>query len=252
MEILLCGLALGCQPGAPQDTGEAWDEDRQVEVPEGAFTMGCDRGEDDPTCPADASPAHEVVLSGFWIDRLEVQVGDYGACIQAGGCTPPTTPGVPTDEADLPVTSVSLEQADNYCAWRGKRLPTEAEWEKAARGTDGRAYPWGDTPADCTRARLPWCGDRVGPAGAYPRGASPYGALDMVGNAWELVADFYGDTYYAESPTNNPGGPDASGLHLARGASLMAGGDSARVTRRVPTVGDNASPLVGFRCVEER
>jgi len=211
--------------------------------------MGCDAG--DPGCMNDAQPSHEVEISAFLVDRLEVQVGDYQACMDAGACGPPMMPEALPDDPTLPVTWVSLKQARAYCDWRGRRLPTEAEWEKAARGDDGRPFPWGDADPDCTLAALPDCGARLQPAGTRPAGASPYGALDMAGNAWELVNDYYGDRYYKESPASDPQGPDATGLNVVRGVSLHADPQTARVTRRQISVGDAGGALAGFRCVED-
>ena len=228
---------------------EPWDEDWQVEVPAGAFVMGCEAG--GAGCANDASPAHEVELSAFHIDRLEVQVGDYRACMEAGACGPPMMPERLPEDPAMPVTWVSLAQAEAFCAWRGGRLPTEAEWEKAARGDDERPYPWGEAEPDCALAAMPSCGDRLQVAGAHPEGASPYGALDMAGNAWELVSDYYDASYYGESHDKDPQGPDATGLNVVRGTSLYTDPSSLNVTRRQISVGSAGSALAGFRCVEE-
>ncbi|HVV51450.1 MAG TPA: formylglycine-generating enzyme family protein, partial [Polyangia bacterium] len=156
----------------------------RVTVPGGAFTEGSTRGEDDER------PARKVTLRAFAIDRTEVTRGDYAACVDAGRCKSP--PGAdPAADAKLPVTGVDWNDAQAYCKFAGGRLPTEAEWEKAARGTDGRQYPWGND-LDCARANWgnfegegPCAGKNPGhpvAVGQYPTGASPYGALDMGGN----------------------------------------------------------------------
>jgi formylglycine-generating enzyme required for sulfatase activity len=244
-------LALSACAGGDADTAEAWGEDRQVEVPAGTFTMGCDPAAD-PTCELDEQPAHDVSVAAFAIDRLEVQVGDYGACQDAHKCTPPVTAAGAPDNPSLPMTSVSVDQAEAFCTWAGKRLPTEAEWEKAARGTDGRLYPWGDDAPDCERAAMPGCRERLQPADTHPTGASPYGALNMSGNAWEWVSDYYADNWYAESDSSNPVGPDPTGLRVVRGASHFADTTGLRVSNREPAITGASCPLCGFRCVEDR
>lgn len=144
-----------------------------VLVPAGEFLMG----------GADGNEPHSVFLPAYYIDTLEVTNADYGRF--------DPTFAYDEAEADLPVTRVSKEKARAYAAWAGKRLPTSAEWEKAARGTDGRLYPWGNTFAD-GKANI--AGHKaLEPVGSYPDGASPYGALDMSGNAWEWVDDTYRD-----------------------------------------------------------
>ena len=238
-------LALACEIGP-----ERWKGDRQVEVPQSTFWMGCDPA-GDATCPADAQPAHQLRISAFLIDRLEVQVGDFEACVDDGVCTPRRSAGGLPEDPTLPVTWVEQAQAKRFCTWAGKRLPTEAEWELAARGTDGRSYPWGEEEPDCDLVAMPSCGARVEPAGAHPDGASPWGALDMAGNVGEIVSDGYAPDWYGESPSEDPEGPAGTGLRLVRGLALWTGGDSLRITRRFPAVEAASSPVVGFRCVEE-
>ena len=186
----------------------------QVYVPAGAFTMGNNQG------APDQRPAHSVNLNGFWIDRTEVTNDMYGACVRANACAAPQQLRSisrrnyfgSTSFANFPVLFVSWTQAQAYCAWAGRRLPTEAEWEKAARGTDGRLYPWGNQAPDQQRLNFgaSSLGDTVA-VGQYSANASPYGALDMAGNAWEWVADWYDAGYYAVSPPDNPTGPAKTG-----------------------------------------
>jgi formylglycine-generating enzyme required for sulfatase activity/outer membrane protein assembly factor BamB len=183
---------------------------------------------------------HAVDLSAYYLDRSEVTVAQYRACVEGGGCTPPhygsrtyrleyegrfTNWDQPGRE-DHPVNAVNWAQADQYCRWAGKRLPTEAEWEKAAGG-DGRRYPWGDEEASCDRMVMDDGGDGCGqdstwPVGAKPAGASPYGVMDLAGNVWEWVADWYDRDYYSRGPLADPlnADPGSEGLKILRGGSL--------------------------------
>jgi formylglycine-generating enzyme required for sulfatase activity len=184
-----------------------------VEVPAGTFLMGCVPMEG-RECRGEEMPAREIYVSAFAIDRTEVTVAAYRRCQEAKVCGKP----LPRDDSDpnYAITGVTWFDADRYCRWVGRRLPTEAEWEKAARGTDGRSFPWGEQEPDCTLAqyRPPHpkasCGnDWVAPVDAHPRGAAPSGALDMAGNAPEWTADWYHYSYYNFGPRKDPTG-DAS------------------------------------------
>jgi eukaryotic-like serine/threonine-protein kinase len=163
-----------------------------VYVPAGKFLMGSQEGEGE----SNEHPQHEVSLDAFWIDRTEVTNAQYRRCLDAGACKRPTYwDDGEYNGVDGPVVGVTWLDAQAYCTWVGARLPSEAEWEKAARGTDGRRYPWGDDAANCDKANY-WgqeggCVGDPGPVAARPSGASPYGALDMAGNAWEWCQDWY-------------------------------------------------------------
>lgn len=175
----------------------------RVAVPAGPFTMGADRGGE-----ADEHPAHRVTLRAFTIDRLEVTNADYRRCVTAGVCRAPRRFGPEVERPRQPVVGVAWDDAERYCAWTGGRLPTEAEWEKAARGTDARRFPWGDAPEpDLEHAVFASLLRGPGEVGARPVGASPYGALDMAGNVWEWVADVYGPFEYAKGERTDPTGP---------------------------------------------
>jgi len=171
-----------------------------VWIPPGPFTMGSDekdvlgRSVDlGLTKPwfQDEAPAHRVRLPGYFLDRDEVTNQDYGAYVRARHAQPPpswTDGAYPSGWDRYPVTDVTWFQADGFCSWAGKRLPTEAEWEKAARGSRGLRYPWGNE-FDSGKANL--LSDGLRPVGSYPQGASPYGVEDLVGNVWEWTADWY-------------------------------------------------------------
>ena len=225
-----------------------------VYVPAGDFSMGFnDAGTDE-------KPAHTVSLDAYWIDRTEVTNGMYALCVQAGTCRPPRSLSSNTRRdyynnsqyADYPVIQVEWNSTQGYCLWAGRRLPTEAEWEKAARGIDGRGYPWGNTPATCSRANY-WdytfaCVGDTSEIGSYPSGASPYGALDMAGNVWEWVADWYDATYYVNSPSSNPQGPASGTYRVLRGGSWYFDGARANSTYRYKYSPDLRGDSIGFRC----
>ena len=213
-----------------------------VGVPGGPFMMGCNSA--DKQCNADESPYHSVDLSDFSIDRTEVTEADYLACSAAGVC--PAVQGMQADA--IPVHDVAWTTAAAYCAWAGKRLPTEAEWEKAARGTDGRIYPWGNAAPTCELANFGTCAGALVAVGGRNAGASPYGALDMVGNAAEWVADHYAADYYAESPTSNPQGPSAGADYVDRGGWYRSSPAQVRSSFREANSADTALAYLGFRC----
>jgi formylglycine-generating enzyme required for sulfatase activity len=222
--------------------------------------------------PDDAKPEHAVDLGAFWIDQTEVSNRMYLMCIADGACSPPEyyagSPGPAAstsarrleakgfladdydlpEAADLPVINVTWDQAQAYCAWAGRQLPTEAQWEKAARGTDGRLYPWGDEWPPM-RSWLNNYFQQPVQIGSHPDGASPYGALDMAGNVWEFVADWYAAAYYASSPTANPTGPMEGAAHVIRGGSFASSGgmETGAFFRTYEGAPGNTS-RVGFRC----
>lgn len=193
-----------------------------VLIPAGDFEMGSNEGN------SEEKPAHKVYLDAFYIDLYEVTNGDYAKCISENKCTRPDSGGgfdltEIESEKNVPVLGVTWDQANDYCIWMKKRLPTEAEWEKAARGTDSRKYPWGNEPISCDLANTHNCAGRGIEVGSYPNGVSPYGLFDMAGNASEWVADWYDSDYYRNSPYENPLGPtspkSSRNDHVIRGGS---------------------------------
>jgi formylglycine-generating enzyme required for sulfatase activity len=271
-----------------------------VYVSEGEFLMGSDTGK------ADTAPIHTVFLDSFWINKFEVTNLHYRRCVDAGGCTPPNKkalPPLPSDDplvlmahswadsfySQNPIINVTWEQADAYCKWSGGRLPTEAEWEKAARGTDGRPYPWGtadplmiyrslkdgsiltgkptydghivrenqSNPLFLQDYRTEFLqvnyNNQIGYSqvvGYYLEGISPYGALDMAGNVWEFVSDWYDKAYYASAPNKNPQGPETGTVHAVRGGSYASDADSIFTYTRANFSQRGVGLMtVGFRCV---
>ena len=222
-------------------------------VASGSFWMGCNSAVDS-NCDSNESPYHEVTLSGYYMDKTEVTVDAYGECVTAGSCTAPSTGGScnwgVSGRDNHPVNCVNWTQAGAYCAWAGKRLPTEAEWEKAARGTDGRKYPWGNETATCEYAVMYGCpGDTLDVCSNSPAGDSPYGLCDMAGNVWEWVSDWYGSGYYTNSPASNPTGPVSGSYRVVRGGSFDYGGDDAlRASNRSGDLPSYDYVFLGFRC----
>jgi formylglycine-generating enzyme required for sulfatase activity len=241
-------------------------DDRGVDmllVPAGAFEMGSEWGDDDE------SPVHTVWLDNFYLDKYEVTIAQYKECAHAGACDPPHDTSSATrgnyyedpQFADYPVIHVTWHDAAKYCVWRNARLPTEAEWEKAARGTDGRDYPWGDIFDGnwlnyCDINCLSDTADQeyddgnadTAPVGSYPNGASPYGMLDMAGNVWEWVADWYNSEYYADSAAENPQGPATGTQRVLRGGSWNKDRFGVRTTYRSKFHPNGSKETFGFRC----
>ena len=237
-----------------------------VLVPAGEFIMGSSNNTNHP----EEHPAHPVYLDAYYIDKYEVTVAEYAKCHAAGKCATPATglfynfgqPG----KAHHPINGVSWHDAVSYCRWVKKRLPTEAEWEKAARGTDGRVYPWGNEDASCNYAvinehvtQVPEVNSTTGcgvkstwPVGSKPKGISPYGALDMAGNVWEWVSDWYDTAYYATSPGKNPQGPSSGTLRTLRGGAWNHDWNCARTADRGWSDPQQKNVSDGFRCAKTR
>lgn len=230
-----------------QDIGEVAnpkDDALYIPVPAGEFLMGSPSG----VGQDDEHQQHTVYLDAFWIMQTEVTNAQYAKCVAAGACSAPdNSRWQDAAYADHPVTHVDWNQASAYAQWAGGRLPTEAEWEKAARGTDGRTYPWGEETPSATLAN---CCDFVNdttPVGSYPAGASPYGALDMAGNVWEWTADWYDGSYYSRSPAQNPTGPDNGSTRVLRSGSFYNDATVVRVAFRLWNDPDYRLRSNGFR-----
>lgn len=234
----------------------------QVFVPAGEFNMGSDRGNDNER------PMHTVYLDEYWIDQTEVTNAQFALCVKAKACKEPLDLASQVNNAykdsryeNHPVVFVDWTQAQSYCSWARKRLPTEAEWEKAARGTDGRMYPWGDDP-DGTKANFCdlncWADWKDGhyddgyaitsSVGTYSDGASPYGALDMAGNIYEWVSDWFGP-YTGEYQTD-PKGPTTGTERVLRGGSWGDDLQHILTVIRSDEPPDFRRDFIGFRCTE--
>ena len=232
-------------------------DDKEVEmvlVPEGEFSMGSSRGE------PDEQPVHLVALDAFYIDKFEVTNKSYAACVESGSCEPPRKlfffPESPnrayfgnSQYDNYPVIYVDWNQAKAYCEWRGARLPTEAEWEKTARGTDERTYAWGKDLV-CQKANYQGCVNLTSEVGAFPDGASPYGALDMTGNVWEWVSDWYASNYYSVSTRNNPAGPIMGQSRQVRGGSWTRFDVTAYHRANLAPTYNNFD--IGIRCARDQ
>lgn len=221
---------------APQSLGAPATAGAMVTVAAGPFVRGASDGE------PDERPVRRLSLPVFTIDRTEVTAAAYAACVAAGACAAPRGDAAKA-EGSLPVVGVTWTDAAAYCAFAGKRLPTEDEWEKAARGPDGRRYPWGDQP-ECRRANFGnFAGDgrcaaegapgRPVAIGSFPSGASPYGALDLAGNVWEWVADRYDPRPPMDRPAPRSAPANARASAPGKGASAAGdtGGPALRVLR---------------------
>ena len=240
-------------PEAPSDAklGDVWvnpkDGVEMVYVPAGEFVMGS--ADSDKNAEAGEKPQFRVSLPGYWIDKFEVTVAQYRKFCQETGREMPDAP-VWGWQGSHPVVNVAWDEAAAYAKWAGERLPMEMEWEKAARGTDGRIYPWGDEWEASRCANKTNSSDGPTPVGSYPSGASPYGVLDMAGNVWEWCADWYDADAYQRYAKGDLKPPVSGGQKVLRSGS-SAGGKPAflRCARRLSCSRGLAVSGFGFRCV---
>lgn len=235
-----------------------------VNVPAGEFTMGCNNA--DPACQTDNS-VRKVYLDAYKIDKYKVTYRRYQECLDAGDCTPlfegsGCNAGMKWN-SNHPVNCVNYQQAKTFCEFDKKQLPTEAQWAKAARGTDARKYPWGHELPSCDLAVInrktegsamgPGCGSgTTQPVGSKPKGASPYGVMDMAGNLFEWTADWYSESYHKTAERSNPKGPHSGEHKVLRGSSWLMRTDNGISS----VIRSGYSPLgqgyvVGFRCASD-
>ena len=225
--------------------------EQMVLIPAGEFSMGAEDG------LPDSRPLHRVYLSAYWLDQYTVTNRQYRQCVEAGGCPLPKDRSSYDDaaRADRPATNVIWNHARGYCRWLGKRLPTEAEWEKAARGTDGRLYPWGNSDEVFkTRAKIveqQLMKNGTEPVGTAEFAVSPYGVADLVGNVSEWVNDWYAEDYYRSAPARDPQGPVRGSFRVLRGGDS---GDRSLELRASYRGWDDMTywgPSLGFRCAAD-
>jgi serine/threonine-protein kinase len=220
-----------------------------VYVPAGEFTMGSDSTPDE-------QPIHKVTLDSFWIDQTEVTNKQYAACVSDSGCNPPSDTGSSSrisyfgnpEFDEYPVIYVDWSQASIYCSWAGRKLPTEAQWEKAARGPEAFTYPWGNNTPNKTLLNFNSNIGDTTQVGTYENGKSPYGAFDMAGNVWEWVNDRYSRAYYLGSPSSNPSGSDTGDFRILRGGSWVYSEHDVRSTFRFWFGPTFTQFNFGFRC----
>ena len=275
VSFLAIGLILTVLAGCDQSSVSSVPPEDMVLIPAGEFVMGTNS----EGANADQKPAHTAYLEAFYIDKHEVTNAQYEEFILANGykkrafwteegwnfiqkfqfdadewhqIETPVQYGENSvsTEPDHPVIGVSWHEANAYAAWAGKRLPTEAEWEKAARGTDGRIYPWGNRMDFSKLSYFPHV-IKLQAVGSFPEGASPYGVMDVAGGVWEWCADWYDDSYYSQNPRKNPTGPDKGEYRVLRGG----GWDSIRLQLqtfyRYYDKANRRTYNIGFRCVQD-
>lgn len=235
--------------GPPMEVGSKYpyvDGTILVAVPGGPFTMGYNSAD---------NPVHEVTLSEFWIYSTKVTNSQYALCVQTGKCSPPEAINSPLfgnyRYINFPITGVNYDQAASYCTFVHGRLPTEAEWEKTARGPDGNLFPWGDGAPVCDLLNYKFCKGKTTSVNDYTKGVSYYGAFDMSGNVREWAADWYSPTYYNESPTADPLGPELGEKRSVRGSSYQDSADPSISAHRFSLKPTENLPDLGFRCVVE-
>ena len=268
--LVLAFAAFGCGSAATPTTPESTPADVSADglpsgatggmvlIPAGSFKMGCVPG--DSSCDSRENPQHSVTLDAFYMDVYEVTVAKYKTCVDAGNCTaPPVNDLCSWQQAGReqdPADCLGWNDADAYCKWVGGRLPTEAEWEKAARGgQEGNLYPWGNELPTCTPGQKNTavfdhgCGKKGTWAVGSHSGKNGYGLYDVAGNANEWVMDWFGDSYYSSSPQSNPPGPGSGPDRIVRGSNFTPQDSTAlRVSHRLKVTDTGKFAGTGFRC----
>lgn len=246
---VLCGAL--CTGGAIASKGKPSPKSRRlivnskdgsvlIAIPAGKFIMGAVDAFD---ASANEKPSHSVYLDAYRIGKYEVTVAQYRKFCRATGRKMPDPPNIGWNDS-CPIVGVTWFEAQAYCKWAGGRLPTEAEWEKAARGTDARLYPWGNA-WDKTRGDNPAGDWALRPVGSHPAGASPYGCMDMGGNVADWCSDWYGETYYQIAPPRNPRGPSTGKARVLRGSTCET--NDFRCSFRDCNAPDSRYDYYGFR-----
>ncbi|HEY9152470.1 MAG TPA: formylglycine-generating enzyme family protein [Anaerolineales bacterium] len=216
-----------------------------VYIPSGEFIMGLGYGD---------APTKTVTLDAYWIQQTEVTNKTYAQCVASGNCSAPVqevgaAPLTAAAFGDYPVVGITWDAANKYCQWIGGQLPSEAQWEKAARGQSGNKYPWGNNSPKCSLANFLTCGGHTSTVNSYPDGKSSYGLLDMEGNVYEWVNDYYDPNYYSTAPSSNPTGPSTGDHRVIRGSSFETDVSQLLSAIRHPSLPDYHNYDLGFRCV---
>ena len=249
---LVLFLLLALITGAAAAAGTPVD---MAYIPSAYAMMGAENG--DLTASSNAKPYHLVYLDAFYMDKYEVTNEDYATCVNAGKCRAPQSESSLTRSeyyksvtfAKFPVVNITWQDASDYCAFVEKRLPTEAEWERAARGTsDDRRYPWGSSSPKAVNLNISLIPGDTERTGIYAAGVSPYGVADMLGNVSEWVSDWYDPDWYDKSEQENPTGPLSGSEKVVRGSSFQTGLSEIHVAMRSGEFPQTYSPSIGFRC----
>ena len=239
------------------------DQAPMVSIPEGSFPMGVPKAARDGG--VDERPNHEVFVDDFYIDKYEVTNGRYLQFVTETRHRTPQHPSdpskgiwkdnmMPESVTNLPVINVDWNDARAYCAWAEKRLPTEAEWEKAAKGPNDWRFPWGniEPPQEHANFSQTWRGEAtLVQVGIYEKGKSLYGVYDMAGNVWEWVADWYDAEYYQKSPPRNPKGPKTGTYKAVRSSGWQGETPQVRIFTRIKSLPTDRNNSTGFRCATD-
>ncbi len=258
--IALFGLLMAAADTVSADASAG--EDTMVLIPAGMYEMGNRKSllELDPVDLLNTdrhtlgpeNPAHRVHVDAYYIDKYEVTNAEYMKFVDATGARKPVSMNDPDFSGERqPAAGMSWKEADSYCKWAGKRLPTEAEWEKAARGKRPIEYPWGDETPDATRVNFNETLNKTAPVGSYETGKSDYGVYDLSGNVSEWVHDWHLAEFYLFSPKENPTGPEKGKYKVIRGGNWRNNAEDISLTYRNATVPNLRSKTLGFRCVKD-